>query len=257
MIPPDLTRDPARPHTWLARVPLLQTWEDTFLAWGLALLQREQIITPPCHSLEHNAYSNYTEYLNEMTVGVTAYLVLDVRQPPPQLYLSNPKAHSRLVRHASGKVLHKYLKYAGNPALAHLYSARAVDSDGLLGLHAYNFHQFRSTCHKPNKMSMSCQMLATYSALHPKLRPVQDACFSISALGKAGSNQYDDRLMEFRNQMIEGRSGLGGELDTKLHTGPQLDVMAHAVHVSFPSRARASASEPWLELFARTIRIIT
>jgi len=36
--------------------------------------------------------------------------------------------------------------------------------------------------------------------------------------------------MEMRNKLSEQRSGLGGELSSKLHVGPELDVLCDAVH---------------------------
>ena len=42
---------------------------------------------------------------------------------------------------------------------------------------------------------------------------------------------YTDRMMEMRNKLSEQRSGLGGELSSKLHVGPELDVLCDAVHV--------------------------
>ena len=46
-----------------------------------------------------------------------------------------------------------------------------------------------------------------------------------------GSNIYDDRYVEFINKYQEQRDGLGGDLDAKLHTGPQLNGLLHATQV--------------------------
>ena len=208
----------------------VEMYWQSFLFWALSVLKRERV-HEIMQSLDDSAYSNYQEAISEIVVGVVAYLLLDVQTPPPRVYLSNPKVYSQLVRSASGHVLLKFLKYAGWPTLAHLYCARAADAEGSRGLYAYDYHIFRSVAHKPNYVSVTLQQLATYEALQPQLRPAVDLTISLSPLGRMGSNVYPDRYMEMRNKLTEQRGGLGGELDTKLHTGPELDILTHAAHV--------------------------
>jgi hypothetical protein len=114
-----------------------------------------------------------------------------------------------------------------------------------LGLYAYDFHVFRSTCHKPNYVSYTAQHLATQAALHPKVRNAVRHMTSMSTLGRIGSSVYPDKKMEMSNKLSEQRSGLGGDLDTKLHNGPELDVLQHVVHCQDENLGRdAGVREP-------------
>lgn len=114
-----------------------------------------------------------------------------------------------------------------------------------MGLYAYDFHVYRSTCHKPNYVSYCAQQLATQVGLHPKLRNAVRHITSVSTLGRIGSSVYADRKMEMSNQLSEQRSGLGGDLDSKLHHGLELDVLQHAVHAHDENLGRdAGVREP-------------
>lgn len=214
----------------------VEMWFDPLLGWCAHILGRLRICKIQ-QTLDKNEYLIWQEFITEVSVGILSFLLLDVKKPSPTLYLGNPRAYTQQVAKAGGKVLLKFLKYAGFPALAHLYCARAADGPGVRGLYAYDFHVFRSVAHKPNRTSYSLQLLATYESLHPKLKPVFDACMSVSPLGRPGSNVFVDRMMEMRNALSEQRSGLGGELSAKLHIGPQLDVLSDAVHVSHLARS--------------------
>ena len=168
-----------------ANFALVETWYKPYLCWVAELLGRTRICEIQ-QTLDKNEYLIWQEFLTEVTVGTLGYLLLDVEKPPAKSYLRNPKSYTALVQAATGKVLLKYLKYAGFPSLGHLYCARASDSPGSRGLYAYDFHVFRSTAHKPNRVSYTLQQLATYESVHPKLRPVYDALHSVSPLGRPG-----------------------------------------------------------------------
>ena len=149
----------------------VEMWYHPILGWCATILGRGRICNIQ-QSLDKNEYLIWQEFITEVVVGILSFLLLDVKKPAPKLYLRNPKAYSQQVAKSGGKVLLKFLKYGGYPALAHLYCARAADGPGVRGLYAYDFHVFRSVAHKPNRASYSCQLLATYEALHPKLKPV-------------------------------------------------------------------------------------
>lgn len=173
----------------------------------------------------------YREFAAELTVGIYCFLVLDAVHPPPAMLLRNLKAYSKLVgRNAGAKVLVKWLRYGGVPGMAWLYCQRVSRGSGLLGLDSYMYHMCRATCHKTNYVTYCAQHLATHAAMHPKLRTVAEAMMSISALGKKGSNMGADRAQEAVNKIQEQRDGLGGDIDSKLHMGPELSVLLHGTH---------------------------
>ena len=186
-----------------------------------------------CQSLDKGEYLLYREFNAELTVAIYQYILLDVTTPPPQLFLTNPRAYAKLISvNAGGKVLCKYARYAGIPGQYWLFCQRASKGSGLLELDAYMYHMTRATCHKTNYVIYAAQHLATHAAMHPKLRAVAEAMMSVSPLGKPGSCVGNDRYQEAMNKMQEQRDGLGGDFDTKLHTGPELSALLHGTHVS-------------------------
>lgn len=93
------------------------TWE-AYSCWAANLLERtaiEQIR----QSMEENAYLNYREFIHENAVGIKAYLLLDVTNPPPTLFLNDPKAYYSLVQNQSGLMLIKYLRCAACGCVLH------------------------------------------------------------------------------------------------------------------------------------------
>ena len=50
--------------------------------------------------MEHNAYNHHLDFNREQTVGIVAYLLFDVKQPSPSLFLSDPAAYTAQVQHA-------------------------------------------------------------------------------------------------------------------------------------------------------------
>ena len=56
-------------------------WHE-FYCWAAREWQREKLFEM-CQSLAHNAYFNYLEFISEVFVAIEAYLILDVKNPPP------------------------------------------------------------------------------------------------------------------------------------------------------------------------------
>ena len=183
-----------------------------------------------CQTLDKGEYLLYREFRSEVSVAILQLLILDISFPPPDLLLTNMSAYTKLVQHAGGKVLCKYLRYAGYPGQGWLFAQRASKGAALLELDAFTYHMCRATAHKPNYVSYSAMHIATHVALHPSLRYAIESTMSISPLGKKGSNMGDDRYQEALNKIQEQRDGLGGNMDTKLHTGPSLWALMHGAH---------------------------
>ena len=97
-------------------------------------------------------------------------------------------------------------------------------------LYAFAYHMFRATCHKPKYVIIALQNLMTYDAMHPKIADVVNAMSSISPLGREGASIFPDRFLEGVNKYQEQRNGMGGSLDAKLHTGPELPALMHVMH---------------------------
>ena len=183
-----------------------------------------------CQTLDKGEYLMYREFAAEVTLGIYLYIIQRCRSPPPRLFLTNPRAYSKLVLDAGGKAMCKYVRYAGVPGFAWLFCQRTSNGSGLLGLDALMYHVARSTSHKTNYVVYSAQHIALHSAMHPKIRTVAEAMMSVSALGRKGSAMGFDRFQEALNMVQEQRDGLGGNFDTKLHCGPELATLLHGTH---------------------------
>ena len=123
-----------------------------FTRWAANTLGREKIYEIQ-QDLEHNALQNQQEFMNEIWVGITAFILQagvivrvkvrdrvrvrvrlelglglgfvgltrpisypdpnpdpnptpqNVTNPPPELFISNPRAYAKLVKHAGGEIL--------------------------------------------------------------------------------------------------------------------------------------------------------
>jgi hypothetical protein len=99
----------------------------------------------------------------------------------------------------------------------------------------------RATAHKTKYVLIFLQQLCVYHSLHSALVPVMVYMLSVSLLGKYASHIFGDRMVEWINKYQEQRSGLGGDLDQKLHTGPDLAALLHVSHASLSSVATRGA----------------
>ena len=73
----------------------------------------------------------------------------DVKKPPPELWLRDPQAYTKMVRNRSARVLLKTIRYSACPTLGRLHCAQSHQNALLLDLYAFAYHMFRATCHKP------------------------------------------------------------------------------------------------------------
>ena len=62
--------------------------------------------------LEHNAYNEHLEFNRELVVGIVSFLLLDVKQPSPSLFLNDPKTYTEQVQHAGMQAALGYLRCA-------------------------------------------------------------------------------------------------------------------------------------------------
>jgi hypothetical protein len=80
-----------------------------FTHWCAGVLQRDKIHGMQ-QDLEHNALKNHQEFMGEIYVAITAFLLQNVTSPPPELWMRNPKAYTKLIKHEGAKVLLKYVR---------------------------------------------------------------------------------------------------------------------------------------------------
>ena len=81
-----------------------------FTHWCASVLTRHKIYEIQ-GDLEHNALSNQEEFMSEIYVAVTAFLLQNVvTNPPPELWMKDPRAYIKRVKHAGAKVILKYIR---------------------------------------------------------------------------------------------------------------------------------------------------
>ena len=93
---------------------------------------------------------------------------------------------------------------------------------------------FPSTCplHVCHHLLLVVSLIFMLSivATHPKISAVVRAFLSISLLGKIGSNQWCDRLLEYVNFLQQKRMNAFAAFDTALHNSELIPAMLHVDH---------------------------
>ena len=87
-----------------------------FSCWAAQLLCKSKL-SEVIKNLEDNNYEHASAFHMEQTIGITSFLLLDVKDPPPELLLSNPILYLSLINSAGGIVLVRYLLHTGYPML--------------------------------------------------------------------------------------------------------------------------------------------
>ena len=156
----------------------------------------------------------------------------DVKKPSPNLFVSSPSLYLQLVQSAGGIVLVYYLMYAGFPILQWQRAAREGDGMKLKKLFAYSHHVFRSVCHKPVAAQVSLIALLGFCCALPALQTVLLATISLSLLGRAGSNMYIDRVLEYVNSIQQGakRSAHAASFGRSIDMTTLLRPLIHVRH---------------------------
>ena len=92
-------------------------------------------VSPTMKDLEH-AFN----ILRVVAVAIYAFIIQDVKNPPPELFLSNPDAFESRVNSVGAIVLLKFLRIAGIPSMQYQRAARQGRGDKLQTLFAHTFH---------------------------------------------------------------------------------------------------------------------
>ena len=182
--------------------------------------------------LEHNSYAHHQAAHHATTLAAVAFLLQDVREPPPALLFRNIDAYLERLESAGGIVLVRYLKHAGLPTLQWQRAARTGDGAKLKVLFAYSFHIFRSVCHKTNCTQIALIAMLGFCCALPALQSVLLATVSLSLLGRNGSNMYCDRLVELINKLQQGtkRSSSAASFQRAIDLTTLLRPMLHVRH---------------------------
>ena len=206
-------------------------WEP-FFGFGIKFLKIERVLRVT-QNLEHNAYGHHQNGHHVTTLASLAYLIQDVRDPPPELLLRRGLAVYMLhVQRAGGRAMCAYLHGGGLPALQWQRAGRNAEGGKFKLLLAYSFHLYRSTCHKPVAAQIVLIALLGFECALPALQTVLLATMSLSLFGRLSACVYSDRLLEFINNLQQGsqRSASSASFGHALDLTTLLRSMLHVRH---------------------------
>jgi hypothetical protein len=208
-----------------------EMFDSCFFRFCLSTMHIERVIRVT-KDLEHNSYAHHQAAHHATTLAAIAFLIQDVREPPPALLMYDIDAYLERLQSAGGIVLVQYLKCAGIPTLQWLRAARMGDGRKLKVLFAYSFHIFRSVCHKTNCTQIALIALLGFCCALPALQTVLLVTVSLSLLGRKGANMYCDRLLELINKLQQGakRSSSAASFQRAIDLTPLLRVLLHVRH---------------------------
>ena len=183
-------------------------------------------------NLEHNAYAHHQNAHHAVTLGILAFLIQDVVEPPPSLLLQNFEDYTAQVHHSGGSVILMYLLYGGFPIIQWQRAAREGNGEKLKKLFAYSFHVCRALAHKPVCVQILLIGLLGFTCALPSLQSVLLATTSLSLFGRLGSNIYSDRLLEYINKIQQGtkRSSNAASFARAVDLTQLLRIMLHVRH---------------------------
>lgn len=174
-----------------------------------------------------------------VTCGVYCFLISDVRDPPPELFLRNPVAYQTQVHNASAVVLLEFLRHVGIPTLQWQKAARDGNGHTNETLHAHMFHACRVWAFKPNCTMTSLLALISYFCTHVKISAVVHAYSSVSLLGRIGMAM--DRLLEYFNLLQQRRMNAFAGFDNAMHS---TDIILPMLHVDHAYTAAMKGAAP-------------
>ena len=176
-----------------------------------------------------------------LVCGIYCFILQDVTDPPPALFLSNPQAYLHQVHSASGIVLFWFLRVAGIPALQWQKDGRDGAGEMCGVLHALMLHACRCWGNKPNCVLTSLLALMSYFCTHSKISAVVLAFSSVSLLGHVG--MHIDRLLEYINLLQQKRMSTFQGFDNNLHHTELLQPMIHVDHAYQEARKGHTPTE--------------
>lgn len=181
-------------------------------------------------NLEHDNWKHVVTFFQVLTVACLSFILQDVSDPPPELFLRDHDAYAARVHHAGGKVILAFLKHAGYVLSVWQRAGRSGDGARCRQLLGYSFHVMRSVAHKVGSVHIALIALTGLYCAHPKLQAVLMACSSISLLGRRGRNMFIDRFLETINNLQQKRMSSFVGFETGLHNTHLLQPMLHVDH---------------------------
>ena len=193
----------------------------TFAKW---LHKRKQIYRH-FKNLEHDNAKHSLDFHRVCASAITAWVVLDVKYPPPKLFLRDPEHYISLIQHDGALAALMYLKFAGSPILEYQRTIRGGHGATLKYLVAYSIHCQRCMANKCKSVLINLTSLVGLMCAHPKLRQVLEHSFALSLLGN--NLMAFDRFLEYVNNLQLKRNTAFRGYDSQLHFTKYIKPLLH------------------------------
>ena len=200
-------------------------WKALLATFATEFLKKQKQIYEIMKDLQHDNAKHCLDFHRVSAAGIVAYLLLDVKQPPPRLLISDPRAYRALVRHAGGSIILTYLFFAAIPILYWQRMIRAGKGSEITMLYAYAFHCFGSLGRKFKSVFICMIALMGLRCAHPKLVKVLEATCVISFLGRTWIAK--DRFLEYVNLLQQKRSTAFRGYDSQIQFSSLLKPLVH------------------------------
>lgn len=153
--------------------------------------------------LQHNNAKHALDFHRVNAAAIFAFVILDVKQPPPILFLTDPKAYIASVNNAGATAMLTYLVHAAVPVLTFQRATRGADGATITKCLAFAFHAFQSLSHKLKSVYITMTALVGLTMAHPKLAKLLETACTFSLLGRIWV--AFDRYLEYLNLLQQQR----------------------------------------------------
>ena len=125
----------------------------------------KDMVGPNIKNLVNNTYKHSMDLILVVTAAIIVYFTNHVKEPPPELFFTNPVFYVSQLKSFGGIVLAEFLRHGGLPTMFFKRAARAEDGTTMDDMHCLAFHLFRAV-HKTSSTQISLLHLISIFAIH-------------------------------------------------------------------------------------------
>ena len=202
-------------------------------------------------NMDHDSYKHVLSLLQVVTVGAVSFILNDVKDPPPELFLRDLDAYAANVNSGGGTVLLMFLKYGGYVIAAWQWVGRSGGGLSVRKLVATAFHYFRGPTHKVGSRHIALITLLGLCCAYPPLQAaLLDAC-AVSMLGNPGGYVEIDRFVEAINFLQQQRMNSFTGFESGLHH--KTGLLKAMLHVDHAWQAAESGGNRTQDVFSKSM----
>lgn len=175
--------------------------------------------------MSHDNPKHALDFHRVNVAAITAFLLLDVQNPPPRLLIQDPKAYRGMIRHDGAQAMCSYYFRGGFAVIRWQYSIRSASGRTITHCLAYAFHAHRALAYKTKSVYIALTALLGLVCAHPKLVQVLEATCCMSFLGRIYI--AFDRFIEYVNLLQQKRGTAFRGYDSQLHFTQYLKPLVH------------------------------